>query len=253
MIVGIILAAGKGTRITSNGTNKTALDFSGKPMVSYALELFQHTVDKTVLVVGAYADSVRKAAAAYHPLISVQHKRLGTGHAVLVALRSMKKTGITPELVVVGYGDHMMFYTPNTVREMIAKHRARKAALTLVTVMHESPDTLAWGRVLRNSEGYVARVVEQKDATSQERAVRELNAGFYVFDFSFLTNYIGTLEKSSVSQEYYITDMIARAVDNGYKVLAFPVPFPEVGIGVNTWEQLNESQKLLERARSGQH
>ncbi|MCR4326259.1 MAG: NTP transferase domain-containing protein [Candidatus Roizmanbacteria bacterium] len=251
MVLGIILAAGKGTRISSNGVNKTALPFNGKPMISYALDLYQETVDVTMVVVGAYADTLREAIAPYKPLVCVQEEQLGTGHAVSVAMRDIAKAKIgDPELVIVGYGDHMMFYAPQTIKAMIANHRKQQAALSLVTALHDEPNALAWGRVIRNAQGHAVKVVEQKDATEAERQVQELNAGFYVFDYAFLKKYIDTLTKSPVSNEYYITDMIERAVSNGYKVVPFTVPFSEVGIGVNTNEQLSESQKLQTQYRN---
>ncbi len=251
MTLGIILAAGKGTRINSNGVNKTSLPFNGKPMISYALDLYKDTVDVTMVVVGAYADSLRDVMALYKPLICVQEEQLGTGHAVSVALKDLKKTKLgKPELVIVGYGDHMMFYSPQTIKAMIAHHRKQQAALSLITANHEEPNALAWGRVIRNTQGHVVKVVEQKDATEAERQVQELNAGFYIFNYDFLNKYIDTLTKSPVSNEYYITDMIERAVTNGYKVVPFMVPFSEVGIGVNTYEQLSESQKLQTQYRN---
>ncbi|PJE63526.1 hypothetical protein COU89_02860 [Candidatus Roizmanbacteria bacterium CG10_big_fil_rev_8_21_14_0_10_45_7] len=250
MVIGIILAAGKGTRINSNGVNKTALSFNGKPMISYALDLYKETVDVTMVVIGAYAETLRHAIAPYKPLVSVQADQLGTGHAVSVAMKDIEKAHVgKPELVLVGYGDHMMFYAPQTIKDMIAYHKKQKATLSLVTVKHD-PNELAWGRVIRNAQGHVVKVVEQKDATEEERKVNELNAGFYVFDFAFLKKYIDTLTKSPVSNEYYITDMIERAVSNGYKVVPFIVPFSEVGIGVNTNEQLSESQKLQTQYRN---
>src|SRR2546423_15418473 len=101
MIVGIILAAGKGSRMKVKGINKTALAFEGKPLVQYGIDLFNKTVDKIVLVVGAFSDSIKQnALIPSKTIIAHQAKRLGTGHAVMVAVRSMEKKGLTPEAVL---------------------------------------------------------------------------------------------------------------------------------------------------------
>jgi bifunctional UDP-N-acetylglucosamine pyrophosphorylase/glucosamine-1-phosphate N-acetyltransferase len=202
-------------------------------------------VDETIVVVGAYAESVQKSLAGYSVQFVKQAKRLGTGHAVKVALTAIQEKRLSPSHVFVGYGDHMMFYTPEVVKEMERQHAQKKAAVTLVTVIHDNPDYLAWGRIIRNSAGLVEAIVEQKDATPEQRKITEQNAGFYCFDYDFLRKNIKRLKKSVVSGEFYITDLIELAVKAGEPVVAYQVPFELVGTGINTPEQFTQAVELL--------
>jgi UDP-N-acetylglucosamine pyrophosphorylase len=245
MKIGIILAAGKGSRLKVSERNKTALELEGKSLVQYGVELFQATVDQTIVVVGAYADSVQASLKGYPVHFAKQTKRLGTGHALKVALAYIQKNKLAPTQVFVGYGDHMMFYTPEVVKEMEQLHAQKKAAVTLVTVIHDNPDYLAWGRVIRNAAGLVEAIIEQKDATPEQRKITEQNAGFYCFDFEFILRNIKKLRKSVVTGEFYITDLIEFAVKEGQPVVAYQVPFELVGTGINTPEQLVHSAEML--------
>src|SRR5580700_9702383 len=116
MLFGIILAAGEGSRMKIEGKNKTEVPFGGKPLVQYGIDLFAKTVDKTVLVVGAFSDSLLKTAnVTPGTLIAHQTERLGTGHATAVGVHKIEKHHLSPETVLIGYGDHMMFYTPEII------------------------------------------------------------------------------------------------------------------------------------------
>lgn len=244
MNIGIILAGGEGTRLKIENANKTSIQFNGKPLVRYGVELFQRLADKTLVVVGSKADSVKAAVNDESVLYAVQEQRLGTGHAVQVAVAKLTELGLEPKTILVGYGDHMMFYTEEIITEMLSLHTSHKAAITLVSTEYEDPNALAWGRVIRNEKGNVAEVVEQKDATEEQRAIQELNTGFYCFDYAFLKEALQQLKPSPHSNEYYITDLVKIAVEMHSDVLAFNIPFKFVGIGINTREQLEESQRL---------
>lgn len=252
--VGIILAAGKGERLNSTDTNKTALLFNGKPMIQYAVELFQKTVDQTVVVTGFAVETVVHAIPENlrkNVLFVKQREQMGTGHAVRVALEELKRQRKEFDMVLVGYGDHMMFYTPEVVRELVGLHKKESAAISMISTIVDRPDELAWGRVMRDRDENVLRVVEQKDATPEERETAEGNAGFYCFDASFLGRFISELTASPVSGEYYLTEMIEIAKKNGNNVVALPVPFDKVGVGVNTPHELQDSQSLHGRLAGG--
>lgn len=245
MIIGIILAAGEGSRIKVPDRNKTALEMHGKPLVQYGVDLLASIVDKTVLVVGAKAESVKQSVKGKNLSFVEQTQRLGTGHAVQVAMKLIETMQPEPQEVFVGYGDHMMFYTPKVLQDMLQQHRKNKAVITLVAAEYDKPDELAWGRVLRDADGYVTEVVEQKDATPEQRKVTELNAGLYCFDYAFLKQTINELQVSPVSGEYYLTDLIGLAHQHNRKVVAATVPFEFVGIGINTPQQFEEATALL--------
>lgn len=252
IVYGIILAAGKGTRFKAKGHNKTAALFQNKPLVYYGVSLLASIVDKTYVVIGAYADSVKNALKDKKNVIyTKQYKRLGTGHALLTAMKAIETSSRAhPSSVVVGYGDHMMFYTKDIVKNMVSLLHDNQAAITFISTHHEDPNTLAWGRIKRDKTGKVIGIVEQKDATEAERAITELNAGFYCFDYNFLRTYAKHLRKSPVTGEYYLTDFIDIAVKHDLPVEALQVPFEYVGIGINSITQLEESISLYSTIHS---
>lgn len=244
MITGIILAGGDGTRLKYENANKTTIPFNGKPLIQYGLDLYHGIADTTVIVVGAYPESVK--AVVHDPSVIYAHQaeRLGTGHAVQVAVAEMERQGLSPETVMVGYGDHMMFYTQDIISRMLRKHKEKQAAITLISAEYDDPDMLAWGRIIRDDTGNVKDIIEQKDATEDQRKMKELNTGFYCFEYQFLKQSLPLLEKSPHTKEIYLTDLIKIANSLNRTVVAFDVPFQYVGIGINTAEQLAQSQKL---------
>lgn len=247
-ITGIILAAGKGTRIKSNGTNKVSYLFLNKPIILYGVELFEKICDEIVVVVGAYAQSVKDIIDGKRKIKYVlQKKRLGTGHAVKLALAELKKDA--PSLVLIGMGDHMMFYKAQTIKKLIDKHIKQKCAVSFISTKYHDPDALAWGRVERDKSGNVLDIVEQKDASAKQLKIKELNSAFYCFEYSFLRNNISKIKKSEVTKEYYLPDLIKIALVNKQKVHAMVVHFREIGIGINKKEELENSQKLYKKLR----
>lgn len=267
MTAGIILAAGKGTRLNSKTINKVALPFSDKPMISYGVDLLENFCSPLILVVGAYAQSVKDVLRERKIVFAHQAKRLGTGHAVVCGMRVLSRDAKTeasvkgecgmrvlkknpPSHVLVGYGDHLMFYRKKTIVDFLRTHKKKKAAVSLITTSHTDPNTLCWGRIIRDKKGFIRGIVEQKDATRAQRSIQELNAGFYCFDYSFLKGALKKIKKSPVSGEYYLTDVIALAVSGGNIIHSLKVPFSEVGIGVNRKEELEAAQKFF-RKRKG--
>lgn len=249
-IVGIILAAGKGTRINSKIINKVAYLFLEKPMILYGVELLENLVDKTIVVIGAFSHSVKAALKGKRVQYALQKHRLGTGHAVKVALQVLNNKA-KPSLILVGMGDHMMFYKKEAITKLIRTHLENKAAVSFITTRYHKPDILAWGRVERDKSGKVLDIVEQKDATLKQRKIKELNSGFYCFDFNFLKTHIDSIKKSKITKEYYLTDIIQRAFKDDLKVIGMPVRFREIGIGVNKLLELEQSQKLFSRFKMG--
>ncbi|OGK08892.1 hypothetical protein A2767_05090 [Candidatus Roizmanbacteria bacterium RIFCSPHIGHO2_01_FULL_35_10] len=245
-IAGIILAGGKGTRINSHKVNKVTLQFVGKPIIGYGAELFEGLTNPIVVVVGAFSHSVKDALKKYTVNYAYQQKRLGTAHAAKIGMEKINKKN-PPDLVLVGYGDHMMFYKKSTVNELIKKHLLHKAVLSIITTVHSNPDELAWGRVIRNKKGFIVDNIEQKDATPEERKITELNAGFYCFDYKFIKENIDKVKKSTVTNEYYINALIHIAVEQGRKVVGLNVPFKEVGIGINRLPELQLSQEIFQK------
>jgi bifunctional UDP-N-acetylglucosamine pyrophosphorylase/glucosamine-1-phosphate N-acetyltransferase len=235
MIIGILLAGGKGSRFKAKNLNKTSMAFLGKPLIQYGVDAYSGIVDKTFIVVGAYKDTVKAALANPRSIRFVdQKKRLGTGHAIKVSIESFKKLNLQPSHVLVGNGDHMMFYTKDILKDVVKAHVLNQNAITFITTVQENPSGL--GRVIRSKNGYVQDIVEEKDATSSQRKVNEINAGFYCFNYKFLLKNYKKLTKSSISGEYYITEFIRMAIAQGQKVEGYKIPFIYVGYGINTRE-----------------
>lgn len=245
MIIGIILAAGKGTRIKAKTANKVTLSFLNKPLVLYSVELMEKIANKIVVVVGAFHQSVKQVLKNKKVIYAYQKKRLGTAHAVKVALSEIERLKLKPNLVLVGYGDHMMFYEKEDIDKLINLHQKEKAVMSLVSVISDKNDSLHWGYIIRNKKNEVIDSVEYKDAEEKIRKkVKELNAGFYCFNYQFLKKNIKKISKSKITGEYYINYLIRIAADNSLKVTALNIPFTRVGIGINTWQELEESQKI---------
>lgn len=244
-IFGIILAAGKGTRLKSKKNNKVTLSFLNKPLILYSVELMEKTADKTFVVIGAFHESVRQALKEKNVIYAYQKKRLGTGHAVKIAIEEIKKNNFNPDLILVGYGDHTMFYKKKDIENLINQHIRYQAVMSLITTKSDKNDKLHWGYIIRDKNNNVVDSVEYKDADEEiKKNTNELNAGFYCFDYQFLKNNIKKIPRSSVSGEYYINSLVKIAVSQNLKVIGIKVDFSSVGIGINTKEDFEESQKL---------
>jgi len=245
MIIGIILAAGKGTRIKAKTANKVTLPFLNKPLILYSVELMEKVADKIFVVIGAFYESVKKVLKEKKVFYAYQKKRLGTGHAVKVAIEEIVKKKIRPEIVLVGYGDHTMFYEKKDVKELISLHQKEKAVMSIITTKSEENEKLHWGYIIRDKKNNIIDSVEYKEASlAIRKKVKELNAGFYCFDFQFLKSNLKKIPKSKVSGEYYLNSLIKIAANQGLKVAGLTVSFSSVGIGINTWQELEESQRI---------
>jgi len=244
-IATIILAAGKGTRMNKMDGNKVASFFHEKPLITWAAETALTYSSRVVVVVGVHEESVRKALSSYPVEFVRQPVPKGTAHATQLAATFLSNN--PPKYVVVGYGDHMMLYSHAIVKKFIQFHITSSAALSLVTAYYNDPNILAYGRIIRTQSGEVARIIEQKDATDEQKAIKEVNAGLYCFDFSFLHSHIGSIQPSPISGEHYLTDMVEIANREGQRVLPFVVPFEEIGYGINSKEDLEKSLLMKKR------
>jgi bifunctional UDP-N-acetylglucosamine pyrophosphorylase/glucosamine-1-phosphate N-acetyltransferase len=247
MITGIILAAGKGSRFGATGMSKTVVPLLGKPLVNYGVELLKKTTDKVVVVTGAFSETVEECVKPLGVETVLDAVPQGTGWSFAVATKKIEELGVEPELVIVGYGDHMMFYKEETINKLVEQIKSG-AKVSMVAAVHTDPNSLKWGRIVRNENGEVEKIIEQKDATEEERQIQELNAGLYAFDWKFAKQAVSELQPSAVTGEYYLTDLIGMAVNKKEKVGAVAVPFEQVGYGINTPEELKAAEELLKQA-----
>lgn len=251
-VAAVILAAGQGTRMKSNFP-KVLHPLGGKPMVAHSVWAAQEASDVTpVLVVGVGADRVRKTLGD-QVRYAVQEKQLGTGHAVLQtrsllagvpALAVREDSGAAEsDMVLVTYAD-MPLLRSETLKRMVGHHRRAAPAITMLTVIQDSPR--GFGRVLRDAADRVIAVVEEPEATPEQLAIRELNAGVYCFDATWLWAHLEQIPLSSKG-EYYLTDMVGIAVTEGSKVEALTTDDPSEVLGVNTRLHLAEAAAVFRR------
>jgi len=237
----VILAAGKGTRMKSD-LPKVLHPILGKPMIHYALAAAQGAADrKPVLVIGHQSELIESALMNQDCDFVYQEEQLGTGHAVLQAKKLLlDKT----DFVLVTYGD-MPAVRASTLKNLVdTQQENTQGPITMLTVTVDDPR--GFGRVVRDGQGAVAAVVEDADATPAQREIRELNAGMYCFDAEWLWNALENLSLSPQG-EYYLTDLIAAAVDDNLAVSTVPAEDQQDLIGINNRVHLAEAARILQR------
>jgi bifunctional UDP-N-acetylglucosamine pyrophosphorylase/glucosamine-1-phosphate N-acetyltransferase len=233
----IVLAAGLGKRMRSE-LPKVLHPLAGQSLLGHVLETARALKPrKTIVVHGHGAERVRAAFPDASLLWALQAEQLGTGHAVMQAMPQ-----VAAEEVLILYGD-----VPLVRAETLERLRAAaRGGMALLTV--ELPDPKGYGRVLREG-GKVSRIVEEKDASTKEKAIREVNAGFMAMDAKRLAAWTGKLGNRNAQKEYYLTDVVALAVADGVPVEAVKVDDPWEVTGVNSKQEL----AALERVAQSRH
>ncbi len=236
---GVLLAAGKGTRMKSR-LPKVLHPLLGRPLAAYPLRALQQaTGHPPVVVIGHQAEQVRQGLGPQAADYVIQDPPLGTGHAVAQA-RGLLEGRV--DVVLVAAGD-MPLLRAETLRALWEAHlQPPRATITLLTV--ESDNPRGFGRILRDEQGQVVGIVEEAHATPEQRRIRELNVGVYAFDAAWLWQ---ALERVPLSPkgEYYLTDTVALAVQEGRLVRAVRLEDPTEAIGVNTRVHLAEATRAL--------
>lgn len=228
----VILAAGKGTRM-SGDLPKVLHEIDGRPMVAYVVDAVRALCGERIyLVVGYKAETVKERCAGEGVTFVLQEEQLGTGHAVMQCEEALEGFAGT---VVVLNGD-VPGLRAETVRNLWEFHRTENAAATVLTA--ELDDPTGYGRILRDDDGAVARIVEQKDADRDTRAIREINSGLFCFDKVKLFDVLRSTGRENAQGEYYLTDVIEVLKNRGGRVAAFRVADSREVAGVNTDDEL---------------
>ncbi len=234
----ILLAAGFGTRMRSR-LPKMLHHLAGKPLVMHALDAAGGLGGELpVVVVGHGEDQVRQAIGA-RARFAVQEKMLGTGHAVLAAEAEASRSN--PDLVLVTYAD-MPLIRPETLRKLVETQQANPGPMSMVTVVME--DAHGFGRVIRHADGSVAAVVEEAVATPGQLAIRELNVSLFCYRADWLWPALKRI-KVSPKGEYYLTDLVEIANQDGGRIAAIVSDDPQEMVGVNTRVHLAEAEAIL--------
>jgi len=237
--VAVILAAGQGKRMYSD-LPKVLHKVAGRPMVKYSLEAaIAATGEKPVLVVGHKANLVKEQVGDIVHYV-LQEKQLGTGHAVQQAEHLLKDQC---DYVLVLSAD-MPLLTSETLRHLIAVQHSHDGPMTMVTIIAEDPH--GFGRVIRSANRQVEAIVEESVARSEELAVSELNAGVYCFTANWLWEALKQIQISPKG-EYFLTDLVEIAVNDGLVVQTITLDDPTEALGINTQEHLLEAELLMNK------
>lgn len=240
----VILAAGKGTRMGGD-LPKVLAQVKGKSMIKHLLESVEKSgIDETpVIVVGYKKDMVIKELGDQYHYIS-QELQLGTGHAISLAKDYLKDKA---ENIIVLYGDHP-FVSAETIKKINETHIKSGKKITMVTV--KLKDFKDWrinfvnfSRIIRDANGKIVKDVQFKDASDQEIKVTEVNPSYYCFNALWLWDKIETLENNNAQKEYYLTDLIKIATDNGTEVESIDIE-PFEALGANTKAELEILEKF---------
>ena len=232
-VAAIILAAGKGTRMRSNRA-KVLHEIGGEPMIARAIRaIAELDPDPIVIVVGHQAREVKAVVKISDARFALQEPQSGTGDAVRCALGQFP-ADFTGD-VLITYGD-MPAIKSSTLRAFLDAHRKRQTKLSFISIVLKDP--VAYGRVLRDASGDVDKIVEFRDASPAERAIREINTGFYLVDSALLRTAIAELKPANAQGEYYLTDIVAIARARGEKIEAWVANDPAEFAGINSREEL---------------
>ena len=235
----IILAAGLGTRMKSSKI-KILHRAAGRPIIDYVLDLASELSSRTpVMVIGHQREQVQQAVDS-RARFAIQEQQLGTGHAVLQAAPHVDAS----KRVLILSGD-VPLTRRETLQRLLDEHAQSGNALTLLTMRLSDPGM--YGRIVRDGNGAVQRIVEAKDASDDEKRIDEVNAGIYVFDGAHLFDNLRNLSTNNAQGEYYLTDLLHALRERGHRVGAVIAADPIEALGVNSRADLAQVDSEIQR------
>ncbi len=236
----IVLSAGKGTRMKSE-LPKVVQPVLGYEMINLVLKsLTEANITNNYLVVGYKKEEViARVDKKFNFDYVEQTEQLGTGHAIMVAKDKLKNIG---GITVVTCGDTPLI-SGDTFKGLIEHHMENKSDLTVLTAVIDNPQ--GYGRIIRNENGTVDAIVEQKDASESEQQIKEINTGIYCFDNEKLFKYVDQITNDNAQSEYYLTDLVSIFNEKGEKVDAYITENHQETLGVNDIPALSKAAKIL--------
>jgi len=240
--VAILLAAGVSSRMNTQ-LPKVLHEVTGRPMLAYVLDACRSVgVDRIYVVVGFGADQVKERFTDYPDIVWVhQAEQLGTAHAVLCCREHLQD--FAGETLIL-CGDGPLIRT-DTLKTLLEKHEAEHSAATLATAVLEDPT--GYGRIVRDAYGNIQGIVEDSDCSPAQRAIKEVNPSYYLFNNQTLLEALAKIKPDNVKKEYYLTDALALIIASGHKVVAITAVRPEEAVGVNSRAQLSVASKIMLR------
>lgn len=238
-ICAVVMAAGDGVRMHSKHS-KVVQQVAGKPIVQWVADaLYDAGCLEQVYIVGEKQDEIRRVLGETVAYV-FQEKRLGTGHAVMQAAPFLEgRNGYT----IVLPGDSPMV-TADTINRALKQMKDEKCAAVIITAVAENPT--GYGRIVRDENGNVCRIVEHRDATDEEKEIKEINSSMYVFKTPLLLSALGRFSAKNAQNEYYLTDTIGILIGDGKRIGACVCDFDDTR-GVNDRRQLMEASQIMNR------
>lgn len=241
----VILAAGKGTRMGNGRTPKVLTMLNNKPLILYLLDEIEKVgqLAKPVIVVG-YMHKKVEGVLGSHYLYALQKEQLGTAHALLAS-----RPKVRAENIVVLYGDHP-FIKADSIKSLISMHFKTGAHLSMLTAQvenfrGENKPFENFARIIREPlEHRVVRIVENKDASPVQKKIKEINPGVYMFNTKWLWPNLEKIHNRNAQREYYLTDIVGLAIEQGEVIQSLMVD-PEEVLGINSIQDLETAAKLL--------
>lgn len=236
----IILAAGKGKRLLSETMNmpKVLRLAAGKPLIGHVLDNISFIDEKDIVIVAGYKREMVYEQLGDKYTYAVQEEQKGTGHAVMMAKDALE--GYTGDVVVL-YGD-MPLFKKETYKNLIQTHQESGADCTVLTATTD--DKLAYGRIIREN-GNIIDIIEDKDCTPEQKEIKELNVGVYVFKSNVLFENLNKLKNNNAQGEYYLTDVPKILIGEGKTIATYTTYDKHEILGVNTPEDLELCEKLI--------
>jgi len=240
----LVLAAGLGTRMKSPKA-KVLHEVLFKPMILHVLDTVKTlNLDHTYVIVGHQREKIAKLASGYQVDCIIQEEQLGTGHAVLCAEQELRATCGT---VLILSGD-VPLIRAESLQAIIAAHTEKKPVLTLMTTTLNDPEN--YGRIVRDNKGKLLEIVEEKDASNEQKKIKEINAGIYCAEVDFLFDALKKVGRDNKQGEVYLTDIVKIVIDAGLQVDIFTGSGAEELLGINSRNELTAANNYLQHLKN---
>ncbi len=236
-LAALVMAAGKGTRMKSK-LPKVMHCLAGRPLIDHVLTTVRQAGAARIFTVLGHEREIVAEHIAGQAQVVIQAEQLGTGHAVMQAMPFLQEW----DTVLVVSGDQPLL-RPETLRKLINLHLNRRAAATVLTA--ELADPFGYGRVLKDHTGQLREIVEEKDASPEERQIREINTGTYCFQVGLLREALATITPKNAQGEYYLTDVFSIMLGHGNGVAVYCMPDAGEALGINSRGQLAEAEGIF--------